>query len=120
MKKALTVLAVAGALLLGHGVASADHESPLGDPCCAKKACVDDNGDGTCDNPNGGKACNIASGGGAGCIPGLPNPAATCAGGDPSVPAGCICVAGVCTTQFLGGDCTSEAVDACCAAGACH
>ena len=121
MRSLFSALAVAGLLFLSAGSAIASHESPLGDPCCAAKSCVDDDGDGVCENPNGGKACNLVSpGGGAGCVPGAPAPAATCAGGDPSAPAGCICVGGVCTTDFLGGNCTDEAVDACCAAGACH
>jgi hypothetical protein len=50
---------------------------------------------------------------GSGCIDGG---AGTCTGGDAKEPAGCICVGGTCTTA----ECTSSAVDACCADDQCH
>ena len=130
MRKMMTMMAVV-AVLAGYGVASAVS------PCCAVKPCKAWDAQGKCTTPNAGKACNSAAddptGGaetnGSGCVevPGA-DAAGTCAGGDPSGPAGCIAVGGAVyiTSSITSGEngnvaeCTDQAVDACCEAGACH
>jgi hypothetical protein len=118
------------AVLGTYGVASAVSL------CCAVKPCKERDAQGKCLTPNAGKACNSSAANptspnssGAGCVevPGA-DAANSCAGGDPTGPAGCIAVGGAVyiTSSVTSGangnpaECTDQAVDACCAAGACH
>jgi hypothetical protein len=136
MRKMMTMMAFVAVLGI-YGVANAVS------PCCAVKACPDGKtavkgaspaeakcctnpaDPATCTSvPNAGYACNSATSdptspnsSGAGCVEATDS---VCAGGDPSQPAGCISAGGQGTTTFLGGNCTDDAVDGCCDAGACH
>lgn len=125
MRKLVLAMAAFGLVLFSWERVQADHQG-ASSPCCQAKPCDDPEGDGVCNNLNGGMACNEAdpaapSGASGGCAEA---PTGSCAGGDAQGASGCICLgSGGCvdsTGPITDEACRDAAVDACCASGVCH